>query len=95
MPRPAENQRKYLRPMADRALRIWFGPTYSQMDIQDRALLADDVAGIMIEEELLPSMPNHGGVMAAVMLLDLRIYPAVLQRYVDSLSPEGEEDKWY
>ncbi len=91
--REHETLLKYLRPLADRALREWYADQYAKMDIQDRALLANDVAGIMIEEELLPSIPGNGGAVAAVLLLDLRIYPAVLQRYVDSLSED--ESQWY
>jgi hypothetical protein len=69
---------KYLKPMADRALYEWFGDRYRTLSVRHRALLATDVAGIMHYEEM--------DACPAVMVLDLRIHPATLLSYAQSLA---------
>ena len=81
---------KYLRPQADRALREWYAERYINLPLQHRAALVEDVAGIMVEEELAYVSGFRDPAGVAVMILDERIYPAPLSDYARSLSADKE-----
>lgn len=83
-PSPADQEViRYLKPIAWKALELWYGDTFICLPSLLKAALAVDVAGIMIEEGILPS--THIAVVVAVMLLDLRIYPAGLRAYAECI----------
>lgn len=75
---------RYLRPMAERALTVWYAERYTELDEWLRKALCNDICSIMIEEGILPS--NGYRPETAVMVLDLRIYPADLRSYAECIS---------
>lgn len=76
----------YLRPQADRALHTWYGDEYAIMPPLRRSALVQDVASIMLHEELRPTQYHGDGALVAVMLLELDIWPASINDYALSLT---------